>query len=97
MNPSKVINEQFTLSTFSFKDGTQVTGRVINMVGDTYIVALNLMDIADEKRFFKKDVVSTEVSPISFMPEGLLNTLSEEDVLDLLAYLRSRETGDAQP
>jgi hypothetical protein len=29
-------------------------------------------------------------SPISMMPEGLLNTLHEDEVLDLLAYLLSR-------
>ena len=29
-------------------------------------------------------------SPVSMMPEGLLNTLNRDEVLDLVAYLLSR-------
>jgi hypothetical protein len=29
---------------------------------------------------------SIEPSPISMMPQGLVNTMSKDDILDLLAY-----------
>ena len=35
-----------------------------------------------------------EPSKVSMMPEGLLNTLKEDEIQDLVAYLLSR--GDAQ-
>ena len=38
----------------------------------------------------KKDVESVKVSPVSLMPQDLLKTLNENEVLDLLAYLLSR-------
>jgi hypothetical protein len=35
------------------------------------------------------DVKSRELSKASLMPPGLLNTLTEDEILDLLAYLES--------
>jgi hypothetical protein len=42
-----------------------------------------------------KNVVASENSPTSMMPEGLLDTLQRDEILDLLAYLLSR--GEGQP
>ena len=36
-----------------------------------------------------KDIESIENSKVSPMPEGLLNTLQKDEILDLLAYLLS--------
>ena len=38
----------------------------------------------------KSDVEEVKPSPVSVMPEGLLKTLNDNEVLDLLAYLLSR-------
>jgi hypothetical protein len=43
-----------------------------------------------EIRFSIQDLESTTPSRVSFMPEGLLNTLSHDDILDLIAYLRMK-------
>ena len=45
----------------------------------------------------KRSVVSsTTPAPVSLMPEGLLNALNREEVLDLLAYIMSRgDSGDS--
>ena len=37
----------------------------------------------------KKDIVKRELSPVSLMPMGLLFTFTQDEVLDLLAYLES--------
>ena len=37
----------------------------------------------------KRDIQSREVSKLSQMPEGLFNVLSQEEILDLLAYIES--------
>jgi ribosome assembly protein YihI (activator of Der GTPase) len=37
----------------------------------------------------RKDIESIENSKVSPMPEGLLNTLQKDEILDLLAYLLS--------
>ena len=91
INPSRVINEQFGLKTYLLKDGRTQTGRTVNMAGDTIMIATNPNDPGgSEVRFNINDLESTTPSRVSFMPEGLLNTLSHEDILDLIAYLRQR-------
>ncbi len=37
----------------------------------------------------KSQIESREIAPISMMPEGLLGTLKDSEVLDLIAYLRT--------
>jgi hypothetical protein len=61
------------------------------MAGDTIMIATNPNDPGgSEIRFSIQDLESTTPSRVSFMPEGLLNTLSHDDILDLIAYLRMK-------
>ena len=39
----------------------------------------------------KGDIAKREVSPLSMMPEGLLPTLQDGQVLDLVKYLKTTE------
>ena len=58
------------------------------MSGDTLMVATNPMDPGgSEVRFSRKELTNITTSAVSLMPAGLLNALSQDDVLDLLAYL----------
>lgn len=89
MSPSKVINEQYGLQIYQLKDGTTFTGRTVNMAGDTVMVSTNLNDPGGtEVRFKIQDLERSVPSRISSMPEGLLNTLSHDDILDLIAYIQ---------
>ena len=71
------------------KDGDQVSGRVVEDTAEK--VALTPNPLApDEKVEIKKgDITKRELSKISPMPPGLLNMLTKEEVLDLLAFLES--------
>jgi hypothetical protein len=70
------------------KDGKVIAGRTTNLAGDIIMVATNPMDPGgSEVRFSTKDLQSITKSPVSFMPPGLLDTLTEGDLLDLLAFL----------
>jgi hypothetical protein len=63
----------------------------VNMAGDTVMVATNPNDPGgSEVRFQLNDLEKSVPSRTSLMPEGLLNTLTHEDILDLLAYIRQR-------
>lgn len=97
LNPDKVINEQYGLMIYSMKNGTTITGRTVNLAGDTVMVATNPNDPGgSEVRFRTSELESVTPSKTSHMPAGLLDTLTREDVLDLLAYLtgRSNPAGD---
>jgi hypothetical protein len=39
----------------------------------------------------KSDIQSQETAAVSMMPEGLMQILSDKEVLDLIAYLRTSQ------
>lgn len=88
--PSKVINEQYALQVYLLKDGRTVTGRTVNRAGDTIMVATNPNDPGgSEVRFTTHELETSSPATVSLMPAGLLNSLTHDDILDLLAYLLS--------
>jgi hypothetical protein len=64
-------------------------GRIMNMKGDDYWVNTDMMTPSTITNVNADDLESVEPSPISMMPPGLISTMSEDDILDLLAYLIS--------
>jgi putative heme-binding domain-containing protein len=84
--PSHVISDQYAAKTVQTKDGLSYTGIVAEQ-GDEAIVVL---DQQAKKTVIPKDQIeATSASKLSAMPEGLFNTLSREEIADLLAYLSS--------
>ena len=71
-------------------DGTKLFGRIMNLKGDSIIFNTNMMDPGAQTTIARKNIKSMELSKVSMMPPGLLNTLKDSDILDLLAYLLSK-------
>ena len=91
LNPEKVINEQYGLLIYSMKNGKTITGRTVNMAGDTMMVATNPNDPGgSEVRFLKSELESIAPAKSSHMPAGLLDTLTRDEVFDLLVYILRR-------
>ena len=61
----------------------------MNMKGNTYWVNTDMMTPSTITNVKAEDIKSIEPSPVSMMPAGLLNMMSKDDILDLLAYLIS--------
>ncbi len=94
LDPGKVINEQYSLKVFTRNDGSEIVGRLVNMSANELILATNPMDPGgSEVRLKADEVTRISPSPVSLMPPGLLNTLNEEDLLDLLAFLTQPVAG----
>ena len=89
IEPNKEISDQYGQMIFEMKDGSIVMGRIMNLSGDSVRVNTNMMDPNQIVSVDRKQLKSMKDSPMSMMPPGLINSLSEEDVLDLLAYLLS--------
>jgi hypothetical protein len=54
--------------------------------------------ISGKKEWLRKpDITSREVSKVSLMPPGLLNVLTKDEILDLLAYLIAGPAPEKQP
>jgi hypothetical protein len=69
------------------KDGSSVVGRLTNEDDDTYFVSQNPFSPQTLREIPKTDVTSTKVSRVSLMMPGLINSLNNEELKDLLAYL----------
>ncbi|MFT5467390.1 MAG: putative heme-binding domain-containing protein [Verrucomicrobiales bacterium] len=89
IEPSKEISDQYGQMIFTMEDGSMVIGRVMNLNGDKIMVNTDMYNPSGTTNVDRKKLKDAKPSPISMMPPGLINTLEEQDVLDLLAYLIS--------
>jgi putative heme-binding domain-containing protein len=94
IEPSKEISDQYASVIITLKNGKEITGRVVNSSGDNLSVMTNMLDPNGLTNVNARQVESTVKSKVSMMPKGLLDTLKEEEVLDLIAYLMSRGDRD---
>ncbi|HTH49154.1 MAG TPA: c-type cytochrome, partial [Candidatus Limnocylindria bacterium] len=94
IEPSKEVSDQYAPTVFTLKNGTTVIGRVANLNDDTINVSEDMSMPGDFTNVKRSELVSAEPSKTSPMPEGLLNTLKPDEILDLVAFLLSR--GDAK-
>jgi len=94
VNPNKFVSDQYAAVVFTMKDGKSITGRIVNHNGDTITVMTNMLDPNGTVPVSAKKVDTIEKSKVSMMPEGLLNTFKEDEILDLVAYLLSRGDRD---
>ncbi len=90
VNPSKTISDQYEAVVIRKKNGQIVTGRIGNLSGSSVSVIENMLDPGAITGVRRAEIASIEPSKVSPMPEGILNTLREEEIQDLVAYLLSR-------
>ena len=88
LEPSKVVSEQYQNVTFVNKEGDDFTGRLVDENDDRVVVQQSPLS-SDRIEIKKSDIVERRVSKVSPMPEGLVNQLTKDEVLDLLAYIVS--------
>jgi putative heme-binding domain-containing protein len=89
VEPSKVVSDQYEKMQFQMVDGRVIEGRVINLNGDNLMVLTNMYDPDSIVAVKRSEVEVGQVSKTSMMPDGLLDTLTKEEILDLMAYLKS--------
>ncbi len=88
VEPSRTISDQYENTDFRLKDGSLVTGRKVGETTDAIEVRTSLFSDARET-LAKADIASATRSALSPMPANLIDTLSEAELLDLLAFLRA--------
>jgi putative heme-binding domain-containing protein len=94
--PSKVIGDQYEAVIVETTDGKVVTGRIMNLHGDTMTINTDMLDPSAQVNVNRTKIEATRPSPVSMMPEGLLSTLDKDEILDLVAYLFSRGDREAK-
>ena len=88
LSPSEVIQDDYKMVIITTRDGRTYLGN-ITAENDRQ---LTLRTVGEDGLVINKsDIQTREVSNSSLMPEGLLQNLSDEAVLDLVAFLRTSE------
>jgi putative heme-binding domain-containing protein len=88
VNPSLEIREGFENHMILTDDGRALNGLIAD--SDPQVVVLR--DAASQTRVIARDeILEMSAVPQSLMPEGLLKPLSDQQIRDLFAYLRSTQ------
>jgi putative heme-binding domain-containing protein len=89
IEPSKEISDQYAAVNIMTIDGKMISGRIINLDGNRMMMLPNMLEPNNIVTVDARRIESQEISKVSMMPEGLLDTFREDEILDLLAYILS--------
>ena len=88
IEPSKVISEQYQNTALILKNGDEFSGRVMEENSRRIILMIDPLKQTQEE-IQKNQIKERQPSKVSPMPEGLVNILTKDEILDLLAYIES--------
>lgn len=94
LDPSARINEKYYSYTFALQSGNVVTGLILEQTPDKIKVIENPLLKTQPLVLKRADIAETRKSPTSLMPKGLLDKLTREEILDLIAYVFARGNGN---
>ncbi len=95
VDPDKSISDQYQATVFEMSDGKLVVGRVANLSNDELMVQTDMIAPGKLTRLKRSDIDGMRPSTTSPMPSGLLDSFTESDILDLMAWLRSAGPDDS--
>ena len=88
LEPSSDIQDDYKMVIVTTRDGRTYLG---NVAGDTDRELVLKVVGQDRVTINKSDIQSREDTPNSMMPPGLINTMNDQEVLDLVAYLKTQK------
>jgi putative heme-binding domain-containing protein len=91
IEPSRVIADVYRTVTITTKSGAIHDGRIVAENEKTVTLATNPVDPDHQQRVSKNEIRSRRISETSSMPEDLVNTLTRDEILDLLGWLERPE------
>jgi putative heme-binding domain-containing protein len=84
MDPSGIIQDDYKMVMITTRDGRTYAGNIANQ--NMRSIVLRVVG-QDAVVISKSDIQSSDNSELSMMPEGMLEDMSESEVLDLFSYL----------
>jgi putative heme-binding domain-containing protein len=95
IDPSKVVSDQYDSHLITKKDGSTLLGRIVLQEGGELKVMTNPFAPTALFTLPDSEVAKVETQAISMMPPGLINVLSPDELLDLLAYIMTGGNSEA--
>jgi putative heme-binding domain-containing protein len=90
IDPSARINDKYQSFIFNLANGQTVTGLIVEETADAVKIVENPVAGLAPRVLKKDDIENRQKSPTSLMPKGLLDKLSRDEILDLVAYVYAR-------
>ena len=90
VEPSARVDEKYQTHVIATRSGKVFTGMILEETPEKIRLIENPLAKSEPVTIAKSDVEDRSKSPTSIMPKGLLDKLSREEVLDLVAYLIAR-------
>ena len=90
LDPSAKINEKFQTWIFETEDGGIHTGLVLEESASEVKLIENPLLKAEPIVLKTSEIARREKSKLSIMPKGLLDKLTREEILDLIAYVYAK-------
>jgi putative heme-binding domain-containing protein len=90
LDPSAKINDKYQTNQFLLGNGKTVTGLVLEETPDVIKIIENPLAKAEPLVLKRGDIVERQRSKLSIMPKGLLDKLTRDEILDLVAFVSSR-------
>jgi putative heme-binding domain-containing protein len=92
LDPSGVVQDDYKLVVITTQDGRTYSGNII--AEDDRNISFRVVG-QEPISINKSKIRSRDVTEKSMMPEGLLNALTDTEVLNLVAYLKSTDRSNA--
>ncbi len=90
VEPSKEIDEKFQSNVFVLDDGRLITGMIVEESDDDVRLVIDPL-AKDKPTVIAQDaIVGRKKADVSLMPNGLLDRLTREEILDLIAYVLAK-------
>jgi putative membrane-bound dehydrogenase-like protein len=86
LEPSAEVQDAYKMVVITTRDGRMYSGNVVNETDRQ--VTLNVVG-SEAVVISKAEIQSREVTAVSMMPPGLFDALEDQEVIDLVAYLRT--------
>ena len=94
LEPSLKINEKYYSYTFLLESWAVVSGLIIEETDDVVKVVENPLAQAEPRILNVNEIQERQRSNVSIMPKGLLDKLTRDEILDLIAYVTARGRED---
>ncbi len=90
IDPSRKITEKYQSHSYLLVSGKQLTGMIIKETPDELHIVVDPLAKDKATVILKDDIDAQKKSDVSLMPKGLLDKLSREEILDLIAYVMAK-------
>ena len=87
LEPSATLSDQYQRVNIFLVGGDVVSGRIVNLNGSQFHVSTDMLRPDDITFVDRRKVQSVQPSEVSPMPEALVDLLTRDEILDLVAWL----------